>query len=42
MFVIQGAATGSLYVDDYHTFNYRKGEYIIRSFTFEHNELTSQ
>ncbi|KAH3851871.1 hypothetical protein DPMN_094358 [Dreissena polymorpha] len=37
-----GFANGSLYVDDYHTFNYRKGEYILRYFTFEHNELLSQ
>ncbi|XP_052767402.1 neutral alpha-glucosidase AB-like isoform X1 [Mya arenaria] len=37
-----GSATGSLYVDDYHSFNYRKGEYLLRSFLFQHNEFHSQ
>jgi hypothetical protein len=38
----QGAAKGSLYIDDYHTFNYRQGEYLLRDFSFDQNEFRSQ
>ncbi|XP_052782433.1 neutral alpha-glucosidase AB-like isoform X2 [Mya arenaria] len=37
-----GSATGSLYVDDYNSFNYRKGEHLLRSFSFQHNEFHSR
>ncbi|XP_060557069.1 neutral alpha-glucosidase AB-like isoform X2 [Ruditapes philippinarum] len=38
----KGAAKGSLYIDDYHTFNYRQGEYLLRDFSFDQNEFRSQ
>ncbi|KAL4238130.1 hypothetical protein ACF0H5_002842 [Mactra antiquata] len=36
------SAKGNLYVDDYHSFNYRRGEYLHREFTFDQNEFRSQ
>lgn len=38
----EGKANGSLYVDDYHTFNYRKGDYLLREFIFENKEFKSR
>jgi alpha 1,3-glucosidase len=37
----EGKAEGTLYLDDGHTFNYAKGEYIFRKFSFANNILTS-
>ncbi|KAK6182964.1 hypothetical protein SNE40_010527 [Patella caerulea] len=38
----QGSAKGELYLDDYHTFQYRNGEYLLREFTFNNNNLSSK
>lgn len=40
-FDAQGAAKGELYMDDGHTFDYQKGKFQRRAFTFQNNELTS-
>ncbi|OLY85633.1 putative glucan 1,3-alpha-glucosidase [Smittium mucronatum] len=39
---IKGGAKGSLYLDDGETYNYKKGGYIYRKFTFKNATLTSQ
>ncbi|OMJ30340.1 Neutral alpha-glucosidase AB, partial [Smittium culicis] len=38
---IKGKATGSLYLDDGETYNYKNGGYIYRKFTFQNATLTS-
>ncbi len=37
----QGTAEGELYVDDGHSFNYKKGEFLRRSFRYQNNQLSS-
>lgn len=39
--VQQGTAVGELYIDDGHTFNYEKKEFIHRKFSFTNNVLSS-
>ncbi|XP_064403614.1 neutral alpha-glucosidase AB-like [Halichondria panicea] len=34
-------AKGKLYIDDGHSYNYQKGEYLVRQFAFSNNQLTS-
>lgn len=38
----EGKANGTLFVDDYHTFSYRQGDYLLREFSFDNNEFKSQ
>eukprot|EP01112_Ceratiomyxa_fruticulosa_P015791 TRINITY_DN4699_c0_g2_i2.p1 TRINITY_DN4699_c0_g2~~TRINITY_DN4699_c0_g2_i2.p1 ORF type:complete len:945 (+),score=243.39 TRINITY_DN4699_c0_g2_i2:232-3066(+) len=38
----QGSAVGELYIDDGHSFDYQKGQYHRRKFTFDKNTLTSK
>ncbi|ESO91975.1 hypothetical protein LOTGIDRAFT_217135 [Lottia gigantea] len=38
----QGKAEGELYVDDYHSFQYKNGDYIHRQFIFNKNTLSSK
>lgn len=35
-------ADGELYIDDYHSFDYKKGHFLRRKFTFANNKLTSE
>eukprot|EP01113_Clastostelium_recurvatum_P019242 TRINITY_DN2271_c0_g1_i2.p1 TRINITY_DN2271_c0_g1~~TRINITY_DN2271_c0_g1_i2.p1 ORF type:complete len:965 (-),score=270.56 TRINITY_DN2271_c0_g1_i2:59-2953(-) len=37
----KGAAEGSLYIDDGHSFDYKKGQYHLRNFTFSDNKFKS-
>ena len=37
----QGEAKGQLYIDDGHSFNYKKGESLLRQFSYSDNKLTS-
>ncbi|XP_071162739.1 neutral alpha-glucosidase AB-like isoform X2 [Mytilus edulis] len=37
----QGKASGDMYADDYHTFQYQNGKYLHRQFTFSNNKLTN-
>lgn len=39
---LQGKASGDMYADDYHTFQYQKGKYLHRQFTFSNNKLTNR
>ena len=38
---VQGGASGDLYHDDFHSFQYRTGRFVHRQFTFADNKLTS-
>lgn len=38
----QGSATGRLYADDGHTFNFQEGQYLYREFEFKDNKLSSK
>lgn len=38
---VQNQANGKLYVDDGHTFDFTRGEYLYRQFTFSENSLES-
>lgn len=40
-FVWQRTAEGELYIDDGHTFNYEKKEFILRKLSFAKNILSS-
>ena len=40
--LFQGKATGDLYIDDYHTHEYRSGQFALRKFTFENNQLINR
>lgn len=33
---------GQLYIDDYHSNNYKKGDFVLREFVFENHKLTSR
>lgn len=37
----EGEAKGRLYIDDGHSFDYQKGTFLLREFTFSQNKLTS-
>ena len=40
---LQLEAKGQLYVDDGHSYDYKKkGAYLLRTFTFSNNELSSR
>ena len=39
LFILQGKASGTLYVDDYDSYNYRKGLFAYRQFSFENKKL---
>ncbi|XP_013399270.1 neutral alpha-glucosidase AB isoform X2 [Lingula anatina] len=38
----KGSARGDLYIDDYHTFHYRKGDFIYREFIFKDKVLENK
>ena len=38
----QGEAIGELYVDDYHSTEHKKGQYLHRTFSFKNNILQSR
>lgn len=38
----KGEATGSLYIDDQESYEYRKGSYVKVEFTFKNNKLSSK
>ena len=42
MCLFQGEAQGDLYVDDYHTHEYRRGQFIHRQFTYTAGQLSSK
>ncbi|KAL5009154.1 hypothetical protein ScPMuIL_014735 [Solemya velum] len=37
----EGEATGNLFIDDYHSYNYKNGKYILKGFNFRKNVLES-
>ena len=39
---MQGHAKGDLYHDDFHTFQYKNGQYVHRDFLFENGQLSSR
>ena len=40
--VFQNEARGKLYVDDGHSFDYKKGSFLLREFRFSKNKLTAR
>ena len=40
--VFQGSSRGDLYIDDYKSFDYKKGEFSHRQFVFENNVLVNR
>ena len=43
LFIVpQNEAKGQLYVDDGHTFDYKKGLFLLRKFIFSKNTLTGR
>lgn len=42
MLFLQNEAKGKLYVDDGHSFDYKKGSFLLREFTFSNNKLTAR
>lgn len=42
IYILQGTAVGNLYIDDYHTFQYKNGEYTHREFIFENKKLENK
>ena len=40
--LLQGRATGTIYADDGHSFQYRKGKYVLSELTYKDNTLSAR